>query len=210
MGATKRMSAEEKRTAILAIYHQTKMVYTEKEVIALATKAGVNQNTIPDINQSLIDDGLVEKEKIGGSNYFWSFPGKKDRMLQIKHAQTLSNIELIKNKITDSSALLSDAKRGREDENGERAAKLLKLKDLQASKIKAEQELEKLKENDPQAMVDLEKQYQLCKEAANRWTDNLFSCKSYLVKKRGMSSKEAMKIVGITDSFDYPEDKMPK
>ena len=39
------MSAEEKRNAILGVYHSTKEVYTEKEIIALAAKAGVNQNT---------------------------------------------------------------------------------------------------------------------------------------------------------------------
>ncbi len=42
---TVRMSADEKRRAVLGIYHRTKMVYTEKEIIALAAKAGVNQNT---------------------------------------------------------------------------------------------------------------------------------------------------------------------
>ena len=42
---TGRMSADEKRRAVLGIYHRTKMVYTEKEIIALAAKAGVNQNT---------------------------------------------------------------------------------------------------------------------------------------------------------------------
>lgn len=41
---TKRMSADEKRQTILGIYHRTKEVYTEKEIIALAAKAGVNQN----------------------------------------------------------------------------------------------------------------------------------------------------------------------
>lgn len=35
------MSAEEKRKTILDIYHKTKEVYTEKEIIALAIKAGV-------------------------------------------------------------------------------------------------------------------------------------------------------------------------
>ena len=39
------MSAEEKRKVILDIYHKTKQVYTEKEIITLATKAGVNSNT---------------------------------------------------------------------------------------------------------------------------------------------------------------------
>ena len=42
----------------------------EKEIISLAAKAGVNGNTIADINQALCDDGLVDKEKVGGSNYF--------------------------------------------------------------------------------------------------------------------------------------------
>jgi hypothetical protein len=44
-GSTKRMSADEKRKAILDIYHKTKTVFTEKEIVTLATKAGVNSNT---------------------------------------------------------------------------------------------------------------------------------------------------------------------
>lgn len=45
MGGTKRMSMEEKRKAVLEIYHKTKSVFTEKEILALAIKAGVNQGT---------------------------------------------------------------------------------------------------------------------------------------------------------------------
>jgi hypothetical protein len=44
-GATKRMSAEEKRKTILDVYHKTKQVYTEKEILTLCAKAGVNVNT---------------------------------------------------------------------------------------------------------------------------------------------------------------------
>eukprot|EP00591_Stephanopyxis_turris_P014503 CAMPEP_0195539778 /NCGR_PEP_ID=MMETSP0794_2-20130614/50232_1 /TAXON_ID=515487 /ORGANISM="Stephanopyxis turris, Strain CCMP 815" /LENGTH=213 /DNA_ID=CAMNT_0040673827 /DNA_START=123 /DNA_END=764 /DNA_ORIENTATION=+ len=211
-GGTKRMSAEEKRSVILKIYHTTKQVYTEKEIVSLATKAGVNGNTVCDINQSLIDDGLVTKEKIGGSNYFWSFPGKKDRLLQIKYQNTLSSIETLKAKINDANVKLSDAKRGREEDpdTNERSKKIARLKELRDLNQKATKELESLKENDPQALADLEKELILCKEAANRWTDNIFECKSFLTKKRGMSSKEACKILGITSDFDYPEDKIPK
>lgn len=39
------MSAEEKRKVILDIYHKSKEVYTEKDICALATKAGVNAGT---------------------------------------------------------------------------------------------------------------------------------------------------------------------
>lgn len=39
------MSADEKRQVILDIYHRTKQVFTEKEIVTLAAKAGVNANT---------------------------------------------------------------------------------------------------------------------------------------------------------------------
>jgi hypothetical protein len=138
--------------------------------------------SIVEINQSLVDDGLVEKEKIGGSNYFWSFPAKKDRMMQLKYEQTLTNIEALKVKVSEAEAKLADARRGREeDEHGERAKKLAKLVELENEKKAREKELEALQENDPQVLADLEKELQLVKEAAYRWTDNIFNCKSYLV-----------------------------
>eukprot|EP00550_Attheya_septentrionalis_P002520 CAMPEP_0198286086 /NCGR_PEP_ID=MMETSP1449-20131203/5245_1 /TAXON_ID=420275 /ORGANISM="Attheya septentrionalis, Strain CCMP2084" /LENGTH=210 /DNA_ID=CAMNT_0043983717 /DNA_START=56 /DNA_END=688 /DNA_ORIENTATION=+ len=210
MAPGKRMSAEEKRKVVLGIYHTTKQVYIEKEILSLASKAGVNGNTVADVNQSLIDDGLVEKEKIGGSNYFWSFPAKKDRIMQIKHEQTLSSIETLKTKITEAEARLADAKRGREDEDGDRAKKLARIAELAKERKAAEEELAAHKENDPQAIADLEKELQLVIQAANRWTDNIFTCKSYLTKKKGMGNKEAYRILGVTSAFDYPEDKIPK
>ena len=180
-------------------------MYTEKEIIALAAKAGVNSNSIPDVHQSLIDDGLVEKEKIGGSNYCWSFKAKKDRMAQKAHEQTLKQIEELKPKVEEASAKLADAKRGREEVEGAeetRASKLARLDQLSKKKAAIEAELEALKENDPAALADLEKELKLVTSAAHRWTDNIFECKTYLVKKRGMDKKEAMKILGITSNFD--------
>ncbi|KAL7539200.1 hypothetical protein ACHAXR_009098 [Thalassiosira sp. AJA248-18] len=193
---TKRMSQEEKRQAILGIYHSTKEVYTEKEITALAAKAGVAQNTIVDINQALCDDNLVDKEKIGGSNYFWSFPAKKDRLNQLAHEETLTKIETLKSNIQQAEARLADAKRGREeDENGERAAKMARRVELTKSMAAAQSELDKLKENDPQEIANLEKELKLVMSGAHRWTDNIFSCKDYLVKKRGMMKKEGEFIV---------------
>lgn len=157
---------------------------------------------MPDINQSLIDDGLVDKEKIGGSNYCWSFPAKRDRMMQLKHEETLKTIDALKNKIASTTSALADAKRGREDEDGERPKKLARLSELTKERSSLESELERLKENDPQALADLEKELQLVTNAANRWTDNIFACKSYLTKKRGIDKKEANKILGITANFD--------
>ncbi|GFH45896.1 hypothetical protein CTEN210_02370 [Chaetoceros tenuissimus] len=205
MAGSKRMSQEEKRKTILDIYHKSKEVFTEKEICALATKAGVNSGTVADINNALVDDGLVDKEKIGGSNYFWSFPGKKDRELQIAHENTLAEIEKAKERVAESQSKLADAKRGREDDDGDRAKKLARKVELEKEKIAKTAELEKLKENDPQALADLEKEVKFVKEAAHRWTDNIFQCKTYLTKKKGMSSQDANRLLQITSDFDYPE-----
>ena len=99
------------------------------------------------------------------------------RLSQLQHESTLRNIQHLTEKPQEASAKLADAKRGREDD---RRSKLAALK------IKATEELNALKRNDPQAIADLEKELELVKGAANRWMDNIFACKDYLVKKRGV------------------------
>ena len=47
-----------------------------------------------------------------------------------------------------------------------------------------------------------EKEYQLVTLAANRWTDNIFECKSFLVKKKGYTKKDAERLLGIGSNFD--------
>jgi len=41
-------------------------------------------------------------------------------------------------------------------------------------------------------MKTLEKSTEAVVESVNRWTDNLWTVKKYLTKKRGMSSKEVI------------------
>ena len=45
MAGSKRMSTEEKRQVLLSIYHKTKEVYIEKEILKLGSEAGINANT---------------------------------------------------------------------------------------------------------------------------------------------------------------------
>ena len=176
-----------------SIYHKNQQVYTEKEIITLAAKAGVNANSIPDVHQGMIDDGLVEKAKISGSNYFWSFKGKKDRMTQIHYEKTKKLIEELKPQVAEAEAKLADAKRGREEDDeiaveenanknedtknktvggsgviSGRSKKLARLSELGKEKVALEQELEKLKENDPAALADLEKELKLVTQEIGR------------------------------------------
>jgi hypothetical protein len=184
--------------------------------------------SVADVNISLIDDGLVEKEKIGGSNYFWSFPGKKDRLAQLEHQQTLEEIERLQGVLQETTSQLADAKRGREEDGeGGRAAKLKRLATMTKERTALEVEYAKLKENDPQVVADLEKELGLVTQAAHRWTDNIFQCQTYLVKKRGMEKKQVVRVLARPStkmcneestiattlvslvSFSYPLDTVP-
>ncbi len=122
--------------------------------------------------------------------------------MQLQHEETVANVAALTVKVADAQVALADAKRGREDEGGERAIKLARLADLTKEQALATAELESLKENDPQALADLQKELRLVTQAAHRWTDSIFSCKAYLTKKRGMDPKEACKYLQITSAFD--------
>ncbi|KAI8577662.1 hypothetical protein K450DRAFT_177470, partial [Umbelopsis ramanniana AG] len=68
------ISADEKRRRLESLFHETKQFYQLKELEKIAPKRQIVVQSVKDTLQSLVDDGLVNMEKIGSSNYFWSFP----------------------------------------------------------------------------------------------------------------------------------------
>ncbi|GAB5037716.1 meiotic nuclear divisions 1-like protein [Nannochloropsis oceanica] len=160
------MSLEEKRATILNIYHTGPgLVYNLKEIENLASKLGVVSQSIKDVNQGLVDDGLVEVEKIGSSNIFFAFPGKalaQKRVVAANLEREIANqiVYIVTPMFTYTYIYYK-------------------------------------------IYIHPEAQIVLCKQAVNRWTDNTFAVKSYLVKKRNMYSKDVDRLLGLTDAFDY-------
>ena len=54
-------------------------------------------------------------------------------------------------------------------------------------------------------MSCLDKKIKLVKEGADRWTDNVFAMKQWIVNKRNQPAAEVNKWLGISDDFDYVE-----
>lgn len=161
------------------------------------------QQSIKEINQSLVDDNLVYTDKIGAANFFWSFPKKAiqdqitlNNQLHGQLNQLQASIQALQEEID-----LVKASRCKEDRT--------QLMDQYHRLVNEEKELdsqwEVVKFNDPDEIRRIGQAAEKNKEAANRWTDNLFMIKSFLVKKRGMSSKEVDKFLKIDSSFDYVE-----
>ncbi|CEG39552.1 Protein involved in meiotic recombination/predicted coiled-coil protein [Plasmopara halstedii] len=200
----KGVSLQEKRERILRIYHESKEVFNLKEVEKLGSKAGVVLQTVKDVNQALVDDALVDCDKIGSGNYFWSFPSKlsqsrKRKLSELEQCRQArqEKLDRVKEKIEEQQALRSDS--------DERIQKLKRLEELKVKVESLRNTMQHLAENDPAILEDLECKVGIAKEGADRWTDNVFTLKSWVVKKRGVEGKEVNKWLEIQDDFDYVE-----
>ncbi len=97
MSKKRGLSVDDKRAAILKIYHERKEPLNLKEIENYGSKVGVVQQTIKDINQSLVDDSLLLTDKIGSANFYWSFPSKNILDKEIEKQRLLSILDKSKN-----------------------------------------------------------------------------------------------------------------
>ncbi|RCK63225.1 Meiotic nuclear division protein 1 [Candida viswanathii] len=74
MPPKKGLSQEEKLSALLTWFQASHCFYTLKEVEQKASKAcKISSMQIKDLVASLVNEGLVEQEKCGTTNLYWSF-----------------------------------------------------------------------------------------------------------------------------------------
>ncbi|CAK4071144.1 unnamed protein product [Aphanomyces euteiches] len=200
----KGVSLDEKRERILKIYHENLEVYNLKEVEKLGSKAGVVLQTIKDVNQALVDDNLVDTDKIGSGNYFWSFPSKVAQQRKRKLDDLETKRGELKQKIV-SVVQAVETQQSLRTESSDRVEKLNRLAQLKNQVEEMRAKLHVLSENDPDVMKKLEAKVKLAKEGVDRWTDNVFNLKSWVIKKNSAPSAEVEKWLGIKDDFDYVE-----
>lgn len=90
---------EEKRQRLLKIFHETCDVFQLRDMEKLGAKQGVISQSVKDVIQSLVDDGLVCMEKIGSSNYYWSFPSDAHRSSQARRDALLRETAEMEEKV---------------------------------------------------------------------------------------------------------------
>ena len=210
-----RTTAADKKKMLLKIYHTKKEPFNLKELTKLAKAAGLAEKLVQDVNTQLMDDNYVSSDKIGTGNYFWAFPGSQGAQAKKQLEQACSTrsagepprrwrgahaIDPVaatlatgqggraQDRLAKAKVAEQEAKSGREDTDGSRAAKLKKLADLKTRRGQLEQRLDAYKANDPEELARIEKLSEDMKQHAIRWTENLFSVKDYLVQKKGVAS----------------------
>ena len=108
-------------------------VYQLKEIENLGSKMGVVAMTIKDVLQGLVDDGLVDTDKIGSGNFYWrlaSKAGQKQRQMS----------QSIQNDLERSVGMMSREKERRRDLKADRIESIDRSEKLERLGALKEQE----------------------------------------------------------------------
>ena len=205
MSKRKGVSAEEKRTRMLDLLYERQDFFQLKELERLGPKEkGVVSQSVKEVIQGLVDDGLVDTDKIGTSIYFWAFPSKgaaaRKRKLETLEAQLAQT----RQKRSSLESQLAEA--GVDREEGEDRSQLLQgLADSQRRRAELDGEIAKYKDCDPETLEAMRRESATATEAANRWTDNVYNIKTWCKRKFAMEEAVIDKQFGVPENFDYLE-----
>ncbi|GAU48181.1 hypothetical protein TSUD_141700, partial [Trifolium subterraneum] len=157
-----------------------------KELEKMGPKKGVITQSVKDVVQSLVDDDLVSKDKIGTSVYCWSLPSCAGNQLRNVHQKLDSELQ----------------------SNGKRHAQLVEQCEALKKGREESNELEKYRDNDPAAFEAMKEAIEVAHTSANRWTDNIFTLKQWCSNNFPQAKEQLQNMyqeIGITDDFDYLE-----
>ncbi|KAI1301459.1 Meiotic nuclear division protein 1 -like protein [Halotydeus destructor] len=205
MSKRKGMSLEEKRKKLNEIFVDTKDVFQLKEVEKIGSKSkGLNSMQIKEILQSLVDDNMVECEKIGTSNYYWSFPSKAILAKKQKSEELTKSLESAKQKLSKVEKELKSFESVKDDLELKKK-ELERLKTLTETNTQLKKELAQYKHCDPEETEKKKDEIDVAKEAANRWTDAVINTKTWCQKNFNIEEETFKQQFGIPEDLDYIE-----
>ncbi|KAJ7969502.1 Meiotic nuclear division protein 1-like [Quillaja saponaria] len=207
MSKKRGLSLEEKREKMLQIFYESQDFFLLKELEKLGPRKGVITQSVKDVVQSLVDDDLVLKDKIGTSVYFWSLPSCAGNQLRNVYRNLESDLQSSKKRHSELVDQCQALKKGRE-ESDEREEALAELKAIEQKYNMLKDEMGQYADNDPAAFEAMKEAIEVAHAAANRWTDNIFTLRQWC-SNNFPEAKEQLenmyKEVGIADDFDYLE-----
>ncbi|XP_011705594.1 PREDICTED: meiotic nuclear division protein 1 homolog [Wasmannia auropunctata] len=205
MSKKKGVSLDEKRMRMLQIFYEKKEFFTLKDLEKIAPKEkNIVIQSVKDVLQALVDDGLVRSEKIGTSTYFWRFPGENITATERRIADTSKKLvetefklEKLKEEIQKEKELKNDSE--------ERRTLLEEVEKLRKEEQEIKKQIAKFSGVDPEVITEMVEKTQRYKDATNIWTDNIFSIQSWCKNKFGISEQDLNKQFNISEDLDYKE-----
>ncbi|KAG8134528.1 putative Meiotic nuclear division protein, partial [Naja naja] len=101
---------------LFSLFWYQKDVFQLKDIEKIASKEkGITSMSVKDILQSLVDDGMVDTDRIGTSNYFWAFPSKALHTRKCKLEELQNQFSDYCQKKKDLEESTKQSKIGRQD-----------------------------------------------------------------------------------------------
>eukprot|EP01134_Creolimax_fragrantissima_P008656 CFRG8659 len=127
---------------------------------------------IKEVVQTLVSENRICSEKIGTSNYFWSFPATIAIQKREENAKLRSQLDEVVTQCEQLDKTIQRLKEERVDTD-QRKTLLSKYKEYSALHKKLEQQNKSMSDRDPRVIKQKEQYAQGAIESANRWTDNI-------------------------------------
>lgn len=205
MSKRKGVSLDEKRARMLQIFYEKKEFFTLKELEKIAPKEkGIVVQSVKDVIQALVDDGLVRSEKIGTSVYFWTFPGENITAIEQRISESSKKIVEAEFKLQKLKEICAKEQVGKENTE-ERQILLHEIEELKAKEDQLKKQIAKFSDADPEAIAKLTEKAQEYKDATNIWTDNIFALQGWCKRKFDISEEFLNKQFNIPNDLDYKE-----
>ncbi|XP_016148104.1 meiotic nuclear division protein 1 homolog [Sinocyclocheilus grahami] len=184
---------------MMEICFETKDAFQLKDIEKIAPKSrGITSMSVKEVLQSLVDDNMVDTERVGISNYYWAFPSKALHARKCRLEELERQHEDGNQRKKALQQAVDKAKVGRE-------VNVDLLKELPASKHQRDQlkaELEKYKECDPEVVEEIRKHNITTSFHIYSFPDNVFAIKSWAKKKFGLENSSLDKAFAIPEDFD--------
>lgn len=193
---------EEKCKKVLELFTESEDVYQLKEIEKMAPRKGVISQSVKECMTQLVADNLLETDKIGSSTYFWSFSRKlvTEKRRKVNHTKQ-QVLDLHKKRHQLRKTIKSSSVSQEERDKCAKYAKRIAKKKEKIQQLKSE--IDKFKDCDPDQADQLKQQCDMAVESSERWTTNVFTIRSWVMKKCGVSQSDFDKQFGIPDDFDY-------
>ncbi|EAU91651.2 hypothetical protein CC1G_09333 [Coprinopsis cinerea okayama7 len=140
-------------------------------------------------------------DKIGSSNFFWSFPSQHGAAMQAKLLKAKETNQSLKTQAEELRSTIMAEQEARPDSE-ERKELLTKLAALKKQHIALQDELAAYGNSDPVKVEQLKRAVFLAKEAALRWTDNYCSTLSHFTRQNQVNPDDVRKYLEIEEDYE--------
>jgi hypothetical protein len=165
--------------------------------------ASINGMQVKDYIQALTDENLIRVEKIGSGNWYWSFASEikksKEKVLAALQADTTK----INTTVLEIDAQIQEEELKREngddilDDKGMDRMALLETHDRLLHETETLQKgLANYSDNEPVEILKRIEETKQLRESADRWTTNIESIESFLLRETG---NDRAKVAGIME-----------